>query len=74
MPLIVPADGVYAFAFSDQGHDDFGNVGGRYCFRFRRLPEPSAPRLALAALAALGLVAVLARRLRAPATASSAES
>jgi hypothetical protein len=72
--LVVPSDGTYAFAISDEGHDDFGNQGGRYGFVFRRLPEPSPRLLVLAALGALALVKLLARRRRAPAAASSAGS
>jgi hypothetical protein len=58
---VVPADGRYAFAISDEGHDDFGNQGGRYTYTFQRVPEPSRGTLACAALAA---VALLARRRR----------
>jgi hypothetical protein len=54
---VVPAAGRYVFAVSDEGHDDFGNQGGRYEYTFRRLPEPSSRVLAAAALAAFGLLA-----------------
>jgi hypothetical protein len=53
---VVSADGTSAFAVSDEGHDDFGNQGGRYTYTFMRLPEPSHRTLALAALFAVVLL------------------